>query len=132
MPENARQHRPRMDPLVPCVPNGATPTATCLDASGAPPPRAGGRAPFHPAWGSWTSHGTRREVERDGSCNNRQPCRDARGPRDKAHTLDTGPRGARQTQVRRKSKWDPGGSLWGDGASRETESSGAGFGGSWR
>lgn len=97
-----RQHCPRMDPLVPCFPNGATPTALCLDTSGAPPRRVGGRAPFHPEPGSWTSHGTRREVERDGSCDNRRPCRDARGPGDKAHSPDTGPQGARQTGAAEK------------------------------
>ena len=47
-------------------------------------------------------------------------------------TARTPGRGVPGKQVRRKSKWGPGASLWGDGASRETESSGAGFGGSWR
>ena len=65
-------------------------------------PVAGGRLRPLPAPGGWTSHGTRREVERDGSCDNRRPCRDVRGPGDKAHSPDTGPRGARQTGAAEK------------------------------
>ena len=78
MPENARQHLPRPDPLVPSAPNEATLGATCLDVSGVPPRQEGGRAPTP---GSWTSRGTRRETERDGNCDNRRPCRAAQAPR---------------------------------------------------
>lgn len=43
MPENARQHLARPDPLVPSVPNAATPGATCLHVSGASPRQEGGQ-----------------------------------------------------------------------------------------
>lgn len=55
MLENARQHLPRPDPLVPSVPNEATPGAMCLDVSGAPPRREGRRAPA-PAAGHHAAH----------------------------------------------------------------------------